>query len=220
MEHKQTVTEVKESRLSVKQKVLFGMGDYLNTITYGMISAFLMAFLTDTLLIPMAAVTAIMSLSKLWDAINDPVIGVIIDKSRSPKGVYRPWLIRMMIPFALSNILLWLPIGHWSTSAKITVVSIVYCLYMVFFTAYHIAYGYRLGTSQLLFWLMTVLWLPLINLLMSGGMAQDKAYFTAAIIFTVPGLLFAVLLYRNSREVVEPQKSTKLPAKDLWHFVI
>ena len=62
--------------------------------------------------------------------------------------------------------------------------------------------------------------LPLINLLMSGGMAQDKAYFTAAIIFTVPGLLFAVLLYRNSREVVEPQKSTKLPAKDLWHFVI
>ena len=48
MEHKQTVTEVKESRLSVKQKVLFGMGDYLNTITYGMISAFLMAFLTDT----------------------------------------------------------------------------------------------------------------------------------------------------------------------------
>ena len=109
---------------------------------------------------------------------------------------------------------------------------------MVFFTAYHIAYGslggamtqntddrgslygYRLGTSQLLFWLMTVLWLPLINLLMSGGMAQDKAYFTAAIIFTVPGLLFAVLLYRNSREVVEPQKSTKLPAKDLWHFVI
>ena len=238
MEHKQTVTEVKESRLSVKQKVLFGMGDYLNTITYGMISAFLMAFLTDTLLIPMAAVTAIMSLSKLWDAINDPVIGVIIDKSRSPKGVYRPWLIRMMVPFALSNILLWLPIGHWSTSAKITVVSIVYCLYMVFFTAYHIAYGslggamtqntddrgslygYRLGTSQLLFWLMTVLWLPLINLLMSGGMAQDKAYFTAAIIFTVPGLLFAVLLYRNSREVVEPQKSTKLPAKDLWHFVI
>ena len=131
MEHKQTVTEVKESRLSVKQKVLFGMGDYLNTITYGMISAFLMAFLTDTLLIPMAAVTAIMSLSKLWDAINDPVIGVIIDKSRSPKGVYRPWLIRMMVPFALSNILLWLPIGHWSTSAKITVVSIVYCLYMV-----------------------------------------------------------------------------------------
>ena len=50
MEHKQTVTEVKESRLSIKQKVLFGMGDYLNTITYGMISAFLMAFLTDTLL--------------------------------------------------------------------------------------------------------------------------------------------------------------------------
>ncbi len=92
--------------MSVPQKVIFGMGDYLNTVTYGMISAFLMAFLTDTIMIPMAAVTAIMSLSKLWDAVNDPVIGVIIDKSRSSQGTYRPWLIRMMVPFALANILL------------------------------------------------------------------------------------------------------------------
>ena len=49
MEHKQTVTEVKESRLSVKQKVLFGMGDYLNTITYGMISAFLGYVFSDVM---------------------------------------------------------------------------------------------------------------------------------------------------------------------------
>lgn len=86
MEHKQTVTEVKESRLSVKQKVLFGMGDYLNTITYGMISAFLMAFLTDTLLIPMAAVTAIMSLSKLWDAINDPSSALSSTRAVRPRA--------------------------------------------------------------------------------------------------------------------------------------
>ena len=237
MDHIQTVAEVKESRLSVKQKAIFGLGDYLNTVTYGMISAFLMAFLTDTVLIPMAAVTAIMSLSKLWDAINDPIIGVIIDKSRSPKGVYRPWLVRMMVPFALSNILLWLPIGEWNTTSKIVCVSIIYCLYMVFFTAYHIAYGslggamtqntddrgslygYRLGTSQLLYWLLTVLWLPLINVLMSAGLTQGKAYFVAAIIFTVPGFIFAVLLYKNSREVVAPPKNPKIPAKDLLHFV-
>ena len=72
----------------------------------------------------------------------------------------------------------------------------------VFFTAYHIAYGslggamtqntddrgslygYRLGTSQLLFWLMTVLWLPLINLLMSGGLAQDISLFHRCLLYT------------------------------------
>ena len=143
-----------------------------------------------------------------------------------------------MTPFAISNIIIWAPIGHWSEGAKIGYVSVVYCLYMVFFTAYHIAYGslggtmtqntddrgslygYRLGTSQLLFWLLTVLWLPAVNLLMSkGGLAQDKAYFTAAILFTLPGILFAFLLFKRAKEVVEPPKSTKLPAKDLWHFV-
>ena len=149
---------------------------------------------------------------------------------------YIPWLAAFALLFVSSLILSIFWTGNMIVIYLLH--ALVYCLYMVFFTAYHIAYGslggamtqntddrgslygYRLGTSQLLFWLMTVLWLPLINLLMSGGMAQDKAYFTAAIIFTVPGLLFAVLLYRNSREVVEPQKSTKLPAKDLWHFVI
>ena len=234
----QSVQEVREQRLSVGTKAIFGMGDYLNTVTYGMIAAFLMAFLTDTIMIPMAAVTAIMSLSKLWDAVNDPIIGVIIDKSRSRWGVYRPWVLFGAIPFAISNIIIWAPIGHWSEGAKIGYVSVVYCLYMVFFTAYHIAYGslggtmtqntddrgslygYRLGTSQLLFWLLTVLWLPAVNLLMSkGGLAQDKAYFTAAILFTLPGILFAFLLFKRAKEVVEPPKSTKLPAKDLWHFV-
>ena len=235
--HLQSVQEVRESRLSVPQKAIFGMGDYLNTVTYGMIGAFLMAFLTDTILIPMAAVTAIMSLSKLWDAVNDPVIGVIIDKSRSPQGTYRPWLIRMMIPFALTNILLWVPIAHWSNGAKIAYIAVVYCLYMVFFTAYHIAYGslggamtqntddrgslygYRLGTSQLLYWLETTLWLPVIGLFARGGMASDKATFLNALIMTAPGIIYAVLLYTNSREVVPPPESTKLPAKDLLHFV-
>ena len=214
----QSVQEVREQRLSVGTKAIFGMGDYLNTVTYGMIAAFLMAFLTDTIMIPMAAVTAIMSLSKLWDAVNDPIIGVIIDKSRSRWGVYRPWVLFGAIPFAISNIIIWAPIGHWSEGAKIGYVSVVYCLYMVFFTAYHIAYGslggtmtqntddrgslygYRLGTSQLLFWLLTVLWLPAVNLLMSkGGLAQDKAYFTAAILFMLPGMLFAVLLFKIGR---------------------
>ena len=89
-QHQQTVSEVRENRLSTKTKIIFGMGDYLNTVTYGMIGAFLMAFLTDVSLVPIGAVTAILSLSKLWDAINDPIIGVLIDKSRSPQGVYRP----------------------------------------------------------------------------------------------------------------------------------
>ena len=197
----QSVQEVREQRLSVGTKAIFGMGDYLNTVTYG-------------------------------------IIGVIIDKSRSRWGVYRPWVLFGAIPFAISNIIIWAPIGHWSEGAKIGYVSVVYCLYMVFFTAYHIAYGslggtmtqntddrgslygYRLGTSQLLFWLLTVLWLPAVNLLMSkGGLAQDKAYFTAAILFTLPGILFAFLLFKRAKEVVEPPKSTKLPAKDLWHFV-
>ena len=237
-QHQQTVSEVRENRLSTKTKIIFGMGDYLNTVTYGMIGAFLMAFLTDVSLVPIGAVTAILSLSKLWDAINDPIIGVLIDKSRSPQGVYRPWLTRMSIPFAVSNVLLWVPIAGWGDTAKIAYVATIYCLYFVFFTAYHIAYGslggtmtqntddrgklygYRLGTSQLLYWLLTVLWLPFIGVLMNSGMTMNMAYFVAAAVFTLPGIIFAFLLYKNSTEVVAPPESTKLPANLLVQFII
>ncbi len=234
--HEQSVTEVKEMRLSIGQKLCFGAGDWLNTMTYGMIAAFLMAFLTDNMLVPMGAVALIMSLSKVWDAVNDPLIGIAIDKSRSKHGVYRPWLIRMMVPFAITNILLWVPISKWGNAPKITYVAIVYCAYMVFFTAYHIAYGslagtmtqntedrgqlfgFRLGFSQLMFWGMSTAWIPMVAAFGKNG--NPWATFIVATIFTVPGFIFAVLLFKVSREVVEPPKSTKLPAKQLGLFVV
>ena len=141
----QSVQEVREQRLSVGTKAIFGMGDYLNTVTYGMIAAFLMAFLTDTIM-----VVCILGHGPAQRAVGN----MIGSKENHVQAV----------------------------------------------------------DSQLLFWLLTVLWLPAVNLLMSkGGLAQDKAYFTAAILFTLPGILFAFLLFKRAKEVVEPPKSTRMP---------
>ena len=56
-------------------------------------ATFISPFMTDTMLLPAAACSVIMFISSLWDAINDPMMGVIADRTNTKWGRYRPWLI-------------------------------------------------------------------------------------------------------------------------------
>jgi sugar (glycoside-pentoside-hexuronide) transporter len=232
-----SVSKIKEKRLSIPIKTVFGLGDWLNTMTYGIMGTFLMFFYTDVVIIPIGVVTTVMALSKLWDAINDPVIGVIIDKSRSRWGVYRPWLLFGSIPFALVAILIFFPAPSWSMNGKIIWFSVLYMIYMVVFTIYHIAYGalggtmtqnsddrgslfgYRLGSSSAMYWVLSTLFIPLVLLLSSKGLERHTSYLWAVSIFTLPGILFAGIIFIKCREVVKPPKSTKMPFKDMVKIV-
>ena len=57
------------------------------------VSNFLMIFYTDVFGISMAAVSALMLFSRFWDAINDPIVGGLADKTKTRWGRYRPWLL-------------------------------------------------------------------------------------------------------------------------------
>ena len=233
-----TPQNAKESHLPFSVKLSYGLGDYLNTMTYAMIGAFLMPFLTDVLLIPIGFVTALMAISKLWDAINDPIVGVLVDKSRSRWGVYRPWILFVSVPLACVAIAMWAPISHWSESAKIIYVSAAYCLYTVVFTAHHIAYGslagaitlntdergklngFRLANNQIMRLVLLTFFLPYINFLSNQfNLRIDRAYCLAAATLIIPGILCAVNLFKRTKEVVLPPKSNKLPFSDLTKFV-
>jgi sugar (glycoside-pentoside-hexuronide) transporter len=232
------VSQIKEKRLSVPTKVIFGLGDWLNTMTYGMMGAFLMYFYTDIIVIPMGVVTTIMALSKLWDAANDPVIGVIIDKSRSRWGVYRPWLLFGSIPFAVIAILVFFPTGNWTSTGKIVWFSTLYAIYMVVFTIYHISYGalggamtqnpddrgslfgYRLGSSSAMYWILSSTFILLTGFLTRKfGMTTQVSYFTAAAVYSLPGIAFAVIIFFKCKEVVKPPESNKMPFKDMVRVV-
>lgn len=58
-----------------------------------LVGAYLMVFLTDTFGIPAGAVGVIMVLASIWDAINDPIMGVIADKTKTKYGKYRPYFL-------------------------------------------------------------------------------------------------------------------------------
>lgn len=106
-------------------------------IMHGVVGSYLMVFLTDTFGIPAAAVGIIMLLASIWDAINDPIMGVLADKTKTRFGRYRPYL--LVVPFLLAvvDIMLFLS-PNLSTHGKIIWTAVFYVAYGMLRTAFEI----------------------------------------------------------------------------------
>lgn len=99
------------------------------------IASFFSPFMTDTMKIPVAAASMIMFVSTLWDAINDPIMGVLADRTKTRVGRYRPYFIAAPILLTLFATLLWVN-PDLPTGGKIAWVLVTYIGYGMTVTMY------------------------------------------------------------------------------------
>ena len=85
--------ESNNGKVPLISKIAYGFGDVGCNFSWMFVSNFLMIFYTDVFGISMAAVSALMLFSRFWDAINDPIVGGLTDKTHTRWGRYRPWLL-------------------------------------------------------------------------------------------------------------------------------
>lgn len=101
-------------------------------------SGYLSLFFTKVFGLPAGAVSSMMLLSGLWDAVNDPMIGSFVDKTRTGYGKLRPWLIITPLPFAMLTVLLFggpsFMNGVTSAGVKIAYMYVSYILWELCFT--------------------------------------------------------------------------------------
>jgi GPH family glycoside/pentoside/hexuronide:cation symporter len=91
-------------------RAAYGIGDYAICLYWGGVSTFLLYFYTDVVEISTSAAGIIMLISMTWDAVTDPFMGFLAERTRSKMGSYRPYIYYGSIPLALSFILLlWVP---------------------------------------------------------------------------------------------------------------
>lgn len=88
---------------------------------------FLLFFYTDVIKIPAAAATVIFLIARVWDTINDPMMGVIVDKTRSKEGKSRFWLKRLSVPCGVFVSLCYI-CPSWATPGRIFWAGVVYIL--------------------------------------------------------------------------------------------
>ena len=108
-----------QRKVSLISKLAYGMGDVGCNFSWMFVGNFLMIFYTDVFGISMSAVATLMLASRFWDAINDPIIGTLTDKTHTRWGRFRPWLLFGAPITALVLILTFWAHPEWSQTAKI-----------------------------------------------------------------------------------------------------
>ncbi len=94
-----------KEKLTIKEKVGYGLGDVGCAFAMTTICTYLMYFYTDVFGISVGAVGTLFLVARIWDAVNDPIIGTWIEKSNLKRGKYKPFIIYGCIPLAIFSVL-------------------------------------------------------------------------------------------------------------------
>ncbi|WP_009631541.1 MFS transporter [Synechocystis sp. PCC 7509] len=99
----------KTNKLSLSTKLAYGAGDLGPAITANISVFFLLIFFTNVAGIPIGLAGSILLIGKVWDAVNDPIVGLLTDKTQSRRwGRRLPWLLYGAIPFGVFFFLQWI----------------------------------------------------------------------------------------------------------------
>lgn len=129
-------------------QVTFGLGTVGRDMVYTMVSMYLMFYLTDVLQLSDSVlwwVTAIIMAARVFDAFNDPFMGVIVDNTHTKYGKFKPWICIGSVLSSIFTVLLFTDLGL-SGGAFIVVFGIIYILWGITYTMHDISYWSMLPT--------------------------------------------------------------------------
>jgi GPH family glycoside/pentoside/hexuronide:cation symporter len=133
-----------EKVIFLKEKLGYAAGDTASCIFYVTFSMFLNYFYTDVFGITAAAVGTMLLITRIWDFLNDPLMGLIADRTNTRFGKFRPWILWMAFPLALIGILTFTT-PDLGPTGKLIYAYITYTLMMMAYTAINVPYGALLG---------------------------------------------------------------------------
>lgn len=131
-------------RIRFSEKAAYGSGDFASSMFWKLFSMFLLFFYTDVFGISAAAVGTMFLITRIWDAVNDPMMGIIADRTQTRWGKFRPYLLFVALPFAIIGILTFTT-PDLSQTGKLIYAYITYTIMMMVYTAINVPYAALLG---------------------------------------------------------------------------
>ena len=130
------------SGIKARDKIGYAMGDLASCLVFGLTQSVMNKYYTDLLQVSVLSVMIMTIIARIWDAINDPIWGRLIDgaKPRSD-GRYRHWLKVFAVPVALAAILMFVRIPGLSGGGKLAWIYVTYILFGMLYTCINIPYG-------------------------------------------------------------------------------
>ena len=94
------MAEIK-SKVSLGEKIGYSVGDTASNLFFQTFIYFITIFYTDVFGIPAKTVGIMFLITKIWDAVNDPMMGMISDRTKTRWGKFRPWILWSSVPFGV-----------------------------------------------------------------------------------------------------------------------
>lgn len=204
--------------LSVWRRMGYASGDFANNMSWSLVSGYLMFYLTDVALLSAAAVGTMLMVPKAFDAIIDPFIGNMADRTKTRWGRYRPYILFACIPMLILNVLTFSTFPSWSDDGRFWWASITYVCLVVTYSLVNIPYSalpaaltrdadvrsslasYRMTGA---FFAMTLLSFGLIRVVEWAGQGDSVVgYQRAALIFSLIAFPFYLIAFLSNKEVV------------------
>jgi len=217
------------SKLSIKEKIGYGLGDTASHFVWDMVGFWLLFFYTDVYGISAAAAGTIMLIARLWDMAIDPVIGVISDRTNTRWGKFRPYILFGAIPYAVLAILTFTT-PNFGEVGKIIYAGATYVLLMTAYAAINLPYSAlgavmtddtyeRAGLNTYRFiagfggqFIVTGLALTLAEFFGGGDKAQGFQY--TLFLFAGLSLIFFYITFATTKERVQPPKAQENSLKE------
>ena len=105
-------------RLSLAERLSYGLGDLGFSLPYNMASGFLLVYYINVVKLPAAAVGTIFLVARLMDAVIDMAVGIFVDRTRTRWGRTRPYFLFMAIPYALLSVAVF-AVPAWGQTAQL-----------------------------------------------------------------------------------------------------
>ena len=131
-------------RISIKEKIAYSFGDAASNFYWKTFEFFLMIFYTDVFGISAAAVGTMLLVTRVADAVADPTMGAIADRTKTRWGHFRPYVLWFAVPLAVAGVLTFTT-PNLSGGAKLVYAYITYALLMFLYTAVNIPYTALMG---------------------------------------------------------------------------
>jgi GPH family glycoside/pentoside/hexuronide:cation symporter len=221
--------------LTIKEKVAYGLGDTASNIIFQSVMLFLTFFYTDVFGLSPAVVGTLFLVVRLFDAITDPLMGALTDRTQTRWGKFRPYLLWCAVPFGVISVLAFTT-PDLSEEGKLIYAYVTYALLMLAYTAINIPYSalggvltadvkervsvqsYRFVFGMLGGLLVTALTLPLVQWFGDGD--QAKGYQMGMAAMSVLGVVLFLLCFAGTKERVNPpanqQTTFKADLNALW----
>jgi GPH family glycoside/pentoside/hexuronide:cation symporter len=223
-------------KLPLYEKIGYGFGDTASNLMYQAWSFFLAKFYTDVFGISAKHAATMFLVTRIWDMINDPMMGMIADRTKTRWGKFRPYLLWVPIPYGILIYMMFIT-PSWGMNAKLVYAYATYMLATMAYTAVNIPYSslmavitpnpkVRTTISQYRFFfafigmlLITTFMLPLVKFFggseLVPGLNEEivsnpaLGYRRTFGIFGILAIILFLITFLTTRERVKPAKTQK-----------